>query len=98
MSEFENVDLFRFRCADCTYGASAVKPPRQCPMCGGTRWQREEWRALGRPAAGLRPYRPPGGVSFPAGGGGENGQTARPAFPDPEEKIPPLSVPAAGGP
>jgi hypothetical protein len=87
MSELENVDLFRFRCADCTYGASAVKPPRQCPMCGGTRWQREEWRALERLPADLRRYRPPAEVSVPAGGELENGQSARLAFRNLNEKI-----------
>ena len=40
MAEFGRVDLLHFRCADCAYGASAAKPPRHCPMCGGTRWQR----------------------------------------------------------
>ena len=77
MSELEKVDLLRFRCADCAYGASAAKQPRQCPMCGGTRWQTEEWRALERLPADLHRYRGPVEVSVPARDELEEGQSAR---------------------
>jgi rubrerythrin len=45
----------RFRCSDCGYGASAVDPPPRCPMCGGSRWDDEEWHRFRRLAAHILP-------------------------------------------
>jgi hypothetical protein len=87
MGELERVDLSCFRCADCAYGASATKPPRRCPMCGGARWQEEEWRALERLPADLRPDRAPAAAPVLAGDAPANGQPARLAFRSLNEKI-----------
>lgn len=35
--------LRRFRCSDCTYGASRRTEPTRCPMCGGAAWAEEAW-------------------------------------------------------
>ena len=34
----------RFRCVDCSYGASRAMAPERCPMCGGSSWEFENWR------------------------------------------------------
>ena len=36
--------LLRFRCNNCSYGASCRIAPERCPMCGGTVWEFEAWR------------------------------------------------------
>src|SRR4051812_21185114 len=36
--------LHRFRCVDCSYGASRSTAPERCPMCGGSAWEFEDWR------------------------------------------------------
>lgn len=38
------LDLRRFTCGDCGYGASRRTEPSRCPMCGGTGWAEERWR------------------------------------------------------
>jgi hypothetical protein len=38
------VELRRFRCDACGYGASRRTEPVRCPMCGGTAWVEEAWR------------------------------------------------------
>jgi hypothetical protein len=35
--------LLRFRCRDCSYGASSRREPVRCPMCGGVAWEAEGW-------------------------------------------------------
>jgi rubrerythrin len=36
--------LHRFRCLECSYGASRRLAPERCPMCGGSVWEFEPWR------------------------------------------------------
>jgi hypothetical protein len=38
------VELRRFRCDGCGYGASRRTEPTRCPMCGGADWAEEAWR------------------------------------------------------
>ena len=38
------VELRRFRCDECGYGASRRTEPMRCPMCGGTAWAEDPWR------------------------------------------------------
>jgi hypothetical protein len=38
------VELRRFRCDGCGYGASRRTEPSRCPMCGGAAWAEEAWR------------------------------------------------------
>lgn len=38
------VELRRFRCDECGYGASRRTEPVRCPMCGGSAWAEEAWR------------------------------------------------------
>jgi rubrerythrin len=34
----------RFRCVNCSYGATRAIAPERCPMCGGSSWEFESWR------------------------------------------------------
>ena len=38
------VELRRFRCDECGYGASRRTEPVRCPMCGSSVWAEERWR------------------------------------------------------
>ena len=38
------VQLRRFRCDECGYGASRRTEPSRCPMCGNGSWAEEPWR------------------------------------------------------
>ena len=40
--------LHRFRCPECSYGASCRAAPERCPMCGGSAWEFEAWRPFSR--------------------------------------------------
>jgi hypothetical protein len=40
--------LSRFSCTGCGYGASAKMAPEQCPMCGGSTWEFQDWRPFRR--------------------------------------------------
>jgi uncharacterized protein with PIN domain len=40
------VELRRFRCDDCGYGASRRTEPARCPMCGGAAWAEQDWRPM----------------------------------------------------
>jgi hypothetical protein len=52
--------LHRFRCAECSYGASSRAAPERCPMCGGSAWEFEAWRPFSRVNRDLAP-----GLSLP---------------------------------
>jgi rubrerythrin len=36
--------VHRFKCVDCSYGASRRMAPERCPMCGSSVWEHETWR------------------------------------------------------
>jgi rRNA maturation endonuclease Nob1 len=36
--------LWRLRCAGCSYGAGGRVAPERCPLCGGSVWEHDEWR------------------------------------------------------
>lgn len=38
------IELRRFRCEECGYGASRRTEPVRCPMCGGSGWVEDAWR------------------------------------------------------
>ena len=40
----KRLDLRRFTCDDCGYGASRRTEPTRCPMCGGADWAEHTWR------------------------------------------------------
>lgn len=36
--------VHRFKCVNCSYGASRRIAPERCPMCGSSVWEHESWR------------------------------------------------------
>jgi len=36
------IELFRYRCDGCGYGASCRTVPERCPMCSGYEWRDEK--------------------------------------------------------
>lgn len=37
-----------FRCSGCGYGVAIASSLPQCPMCGGTSWERRPWSPFSR--------------------------------------------------
>jgi len=47
--------LHRFRCVECSYGASRAAAPERCPICGSSTWEFEAWRPFTNLSSELAP-------------------------------------------
>jgi rubrerythrin len=47
--------VHRFRCVNCSYGATRATAPERCPMCGGSSWEFENWRPFSQFPVDLSP-------------------------------------------